>query len=139
MIQVLTNKNNYSFKSADYNSTVLYTYKADIEKIIDGDTVKVNIDLGFNTITTQTLRLRGINAFDIITNAGKDAKEFVISKLENAKTILIKTYRPDKYSRFLADIFYSNIRKRVIKTTNDFNFLNQELLDNNHAVKYYIY
>jgi len=139
IVQVIKNKTNYTFKQTDYDSTALYTYKASIVKIIDGDTIKVNIDLGFNTITAQVLRFRGINAFDLNTKAGKKAKSYVLSKLENNKTILVKTYKPDKYSRFLADIYYADNNDNFIPTTNSLSFLNQELLDNNHAVKYYIY
>jgi hypothetical protein len=43
---------------------VFLFYKAFITKVIDCDTIKTDIDLGFNTKTIQTLRFRGINAFE---------------------------------------------------------------------------
>jgi endonuclease YncB( thermonuclease family) len=139
LIQTSKNKKDYSFQKADFDNSALYTYKAFIVKVIDGDTIKTDIDLGFNTITNQTLRLRGINAFEISTKEGKKAKEFVQERLKNLDFIVIKTYRPDKYSRYLVDLFYSNEYDDLSAIINNGNFLNQELLDNNLAVKYYIY
>ena len=41
----------------------LYTYKVNqVLRVIDGDTMVVSIDLGFNLTLTQTIRVKGINA-----------------------------------------------------------------------------
>jgi endonuclease YncB( thermonuclease family) len=102
----------------------LFTYKAYVERLIDGDTIKAQIDLGFDVWTRQTLRLRGIDAFEIDTKTGRRAKEFVERALKNESFVTIKTTRSDKYDRFLADIFYG---------ANE--YLNQRLLDEKLAVK----
>jgi endonuclease YncB( thermonuclease family) len=64
----------------------------------------------------------------------KKAKEFVQKKLNNVDFIVIKTYRPDKYSRYITDVFYSNEYNDLSSIINNGNFLNQELLENIHSV-----
>jgi endonuclease YncB( thermonuclease family) len=83
----------------------LYTYKGDIERVIDGDTIWVKIDLGFGVSTRQKLRLRGINAPELKTRAGKKAKRFVEEELKAVPSVIVTTTKPDKYDRYLSDIF----------------------------------
>ncbi len=104
----------------------LYTYQAYLDYVIDGDTVVFYVDLGFRTYDRQKLRLRGIDCPEIATPEGKIAKTFIEEKLKRAKIITIKTYRKDKYDRYLADIFVGS--KEI--------FLNQTLLDEKMAVAY---
>jgi endonuclease YncB( thermonuclease family) len=56
---------------------LLYTYKARVLRVLDGDTLEAVIDLGFGVATTQTLRLRGIDCPELVSKDGKEAKEFV--------------------------------------------------------------
>ncbi len=104
----------------------LYTYRAYLDYVIDGDTVVFYVDLGFRTYSRQKLRLRGIDTPELPTPKGKKAKTFVEEILKKPKIITIKTYRKDKYDRYLADIFVGS--KEV--------FLNQMLLDEKLAVGY---
>ncbi len=94
--------------------------------MIDGDTIVFYVDLGFDTYSRQKLRLRGIDTPEIPSPEGKKAKSFVEEKLMRSKIITIKTYRKDKYDRYLADIFVGS--KGV--------FLNQQLLDEKLAAVY---
>lgn len=102
----------------------LYTYQAYVERVIDADTIKVQVDLGFDTWTRQTLRLRGIDAFEVDTKEGKRAKEFVERELKSVPFVTLKSTRDDKYGRYLADVFYAKNQ-----------YLNQSLLDHKFAVK----
>ena len=104
----------------------LYTYRAYLDYVIDGDTVVFYVDLGFRTYSRQKLRLRGIDTPELPTPKGKKAKTFVEEILKKPKIITIKTYRKDKYDRYLADIFVGS--KEI--------FLNQTLLDEKLAVAY---
>ncbi|HDH51566.1 MAG TPA: DUF1016 family protein [Nitrospirae bacterium] len=104
----------------------LYTYRAYLDYVIDGDTIVFYVDLGFRTYSRQKLRLRGIDTPELPTPKGKKAKTFVEEILKKPKIITIKTYRKDKYDRYLADIFVGS--KEV--------FLNQKLLDERFAVGY---
>ena len=95
----------------------LYTYRAYLDYVIDGDTVVFYVDLGFRTYSRQKLRLRGIDTPELPTPKGLKAKTFVEEILKKPKIIMIKTYRKDKYDRYLADIFVeigrASCRERV--------------------------
>lgn len=54
-----------------------YTYHATLEKVIDGDTLLVNFDLGFFISVKEKVRLIGINAPELNTKKGKDAVAFI--------------------------------------------------------------
>ena len=105
----------------------LHTYKAIVEKVVDGDTLLVRIDLGFNVWTSQRIRFRGINTKEM-QNGGEEAKQFVTRKLSEIPFIVIKTYKTDIYGRFVADVFYHpTISKKEDVATRGF-FLNEEIL-----------
>ncbi len=139
VIQSLKRKGIYIIKKIDTPISFLYTYKASIINVIDADTLHVDIDLGFNMRTTQKIRLRGIDAESLSTKSGQEAKKFVISELKDLDFIVIKTYHTDIYSRYLADIFYKKNVNDILSIIDSGNLLNQKLLDNNLAVKYYVY
>jgi len=88
----------------------LYTYTAEIREILDGDTVKAEVALGFGFTTVQKLRLRGINAPELNRRDGERAKAFVEKSLSlhasrPAKKVLIRTHKFDKYDRYLVDVW----------------------------------
>jgi len=60
---------------------LLYTYAADVIKVIDGDTFTAAVELGFGMTTVQTLRLRALDAPEIESAEGREAKEFLEKKL----------------------------------------------------------
>ncbi len=113
-----------------------YTYKAYVLEVLDGDTLWVNIDLGFNAWTTQKIRLKGINTKELQNQQGQNAKEFIEAKLKGCKFIAIKTYWRDKFTRYLADIYYKKRETDFYNLIENGKFLNQELLDEKLAVKY---
>ncbi len=106
----------------------LYTYNASVIRVVDGDTIVARIDCGFNTKIEQILRLRAINAPEIKTPKGEQSKRFVMSKLKRGNQIIVRTSTPDKFGRYLADIFYQGKKGEI--------FLNQELIESNHAEMY---
>ncbi|MFF1711165.1 thermonuclease family protein [Streptomyces sp. NPDC058268] len=57
----------------------MHQYSAKILNIVDGDTVDMEIDLGFEVTTHQRIRLYGINAAEKNTQDGRDARQFVVS------------------------------------------------------------
>jgi len=73
---------------------------------VDGDTLYVDVDLGFKTGVLQYLRLRGIDAPEIDTPEGKKARDFVVRELAKVPYIILTSSRSDKYDRYLADVFY---------------------------------
>lgn len=114
----------------------LYTYKACVVEVIDGDTLRVEIDLGLRAITRQKLRLRGIDAPEIDTAAGRKAKRFVQNILKPCPFIILKTYWSDKYGRYLTDLFYLANQPDAGVVVNEGIFLNQQLLNEGLARSY---
>jgi len=80
--------------------------------------------------------LRGINAKNINSEDGNKAKSFIESKLSACEFIIVKTYWRDKYSRYLADIFYNKDENDFLTALDKSTLLNQQLLDKKLAVKY---
>jgi micrococcal nuclease len=81
-----------------------------ITKVVDGDTIDVDIDLGFSISYSQRLRLAGIDTPESRTTdklektLGLESKEYLKSKFKDAKEIIVKTEKPDsteKYGRIL--------------------------------------
>ena len=90
-------------------AAALYTYKVNqVLRVVDGDTMVVSIDLGFDLTLTQTIRIKGINAPETRTTALKEkarglaAKAFAETWLQG-KRLLVKTTKDDKYGRMLGD------------------------------------
>jgi micrococcal nuclease len=86
----------------------MYTYKAIVQRIVDGDTIIVDIDLGFGVwLREQSVRLSKINAPEIrgaTREAGLVAKDF-LSKLILNKWVQVRTEKgDDKYGRWLATV-----------------------------------
>ena len=128
--QIITSKkqaNGYAVSAANSTEQGFFTYKAFVERVVDGDTLLARIDLGFETRVRQYLRLRGIDAPEISSPEGKKAKAFVERELAAAAYITITSSRSDKYDRYLADVFYGGPDQEI--------FLNQRLLDKGLAVR----
>ena len=106
----------------------LFTYRAGVEKVVDGDTLRVEIDLGFGISLREYLRLRGIDAPEIGTPEGRKAKAFVERALEKSRAVVLTSTRDDKYGRYLADVFYDERGSEA--------YLNQRLLDEGLAERY---
>jgi micrococcal nuclease len=113
-----------------------YTYKAKIVAAYDGDTIDVEVDLGFNITNTIRLRLNRINAPEIRggTTESKalalEARDFVRSLLN--QVIIVKTFKDkkEKYGRYLADVYFFTMREDSC----GFICLNDELVDRGLAV-----
>lgn len=93
----------------------MYEYRVkQILGIVDGDTIDVDIDLGFSVSFTQRVRLAGIDTPESRTKdltekkLGLESKEFLKHSLEGAENVVIRTEKPDsteKYGRILGWLF----------------------------------
>jgi len=124
----------YQIRRADIPPSELYVYKALVERVIDGDTLLCMINAGFHNWTRQRLRLRNINAPEINTPRGKKAKAFIQESLTHCEFVIVKTYKTDKYDRYLADVFYLNGVKYPDVVAAEGRLLNQDLVENHLAV-----
>jgi len=86
----------------------LFTYHGTVLEVVDGDTLWVAVDLGFDTGITQKLRLRGIDAPEVDSTTGQEAKKFLEARFRKSNAILLTTSKSDKYDRYLADIYQGN-------------------------------
>jgi len=112
----------------------MYEYKAKLDRVIDGDTIDVVVDLGFYTKVKERLRLAGIDTPEVYGTKknskeyqkGVEAKEYVEKRLqENNNEMIIKTDKVGKYRRWIAEIILEDSKKT----------LNQELVEKGFAVE----
>ena len=92
-----------------------YVYRIrSVHKVVDGDTIDADIDLGFDISLTKRIRLAGIDTPESRTTdtfekkLGLEVKEWLKEKLKFAKDILIKTELPDsteKYGRIIGHLY----------------------------------
>ena len=93
----------------------VYLYNAEVVKVVDGDTFKINIDLGFEVhIGPKSVRLYGVNTPESRTTnleekkMGLAAKEFTDQWIKKANnTVKIETIldKNEKYGRILARVW----------------------------------
>jgi len=97
-----------------------YFYKATLRRVVDGDTIDVDLDLGFNvSLTNQRIRFYGVNAPESRTRnllekaAGKAAKARLNELLENAD-LHVHSFGKGKYGRILGVLY--NGKKNIFNT-----------------------
>ena len=92
----------------------MYEYRAYVRRVYDGDTITVDIDLGFGmVVTNQKVRLLKINAPEIRGKQrpeGLKSRDALRSKIAN-KWIIIKTKKDKKgkYGRWLAEVWIDDV------------------------------
>jgi micrococcal nuclease len=93
-----------------------------VNNVVDGDTIDVEIDLGFDISFSSRVRLAGIDTPESRTTnkaekvLGLEAKEYVKSKIKDAKEVVIKTEKMDsseKYGRILGWLFLDGSKVSV--------------------------
>jgi micrococcal nuclease len=123
-----------------------YRYDARVLEVHDGDTCKLDVDLGkcirgkdrdfgFHVFIEggrlrlhETFRLFGINAPELKTQAGVDAQEYLRGMLRIGDEVVVFSKRPittEKYGRWLAVIY-------LLDGTN----VNEVMVGTGHAVEY---
>lgn len=114
----------------------MYIYRCKINKVVDGDTVEIDLDLGFNIIlANQKVRMAGIDTPESRTANEEEKKRGMISKKKLAEKLPVGSWQriqtmkadsnDDKFGRILG----------VFIMEDGLN-LNQWLIDNNYAVLY---
>jgi len=86
-----------------------YEYFATANKIVDGDTINLTIDLGFRMTMTANCRLSEINAPEINTEAGKQSKQFLETLIKPGQKYFIQSTGLDKYGRPIVKIFVNDM------------------------------
>ena len=91
----------------------MYQYKVKkINRIIDGDTVDLDIDLGFGVTLSHRVRLKDLNAAETRTlnieekTKGLAAKEWLKKELSREGEWIIETVKDDMYGRILGSLYF---------------------------------
>ena len=123
----------------------MYEYKIhSVDRIIDGDTIDVTIDLGFDILFKTRVRLYGINTPESRTRdleekkRGLAAKERLSEVLNHATHmrhhLILQTKEKGKFGRYLGIIIIQDSRP---DHTEDRTNVNQLLVEEGHAVEYF--
>ena len=110
----------------------MYEYKAVVDRVVDGDTIDVTIDLGFSVWKKMRVRMEGINTPESRTRdleekkRGLAAKDRLIELLgTNDNKFILQSHGVGKYGRCLGELFVEDKN------------INQTLIAEGHAVEYY--
>jgi micrococcal nuclease len=110
-------------------------YVKKVTNVVDGDTIDVDIDLGFDISFSSRVRLAGIDTPESRTLdkaekvLGLESKEYLKSKIKDAKSVVIKTEKMDsseKYGRILGWLFIDGQEVSI----------NQQMIDEGYAWAY---
>jgi micrococcal nuclease len=110
-------------------------YVKKVTRVVDGDTIDVEIDLGFDISFSSRVRLAGIDTPESRTTdkmekaLGLEAKDYLKKQIESAKTVVIKTEKMDsseKYGRILGWVFLDGSEVSM----------NEKMIEDGHAWGY---
>jgi micrococcal nuclease len=115
---------------------IMYEYYVrKVENVVDGDTIDVLIDLGFDILFQSRVRLAGIDTPESRTKdlkekaLGLESKEYLKKHLKDAKSVVIKTEKMDsseKYGRILGWVYING----------DTESLNDKMINDGYAWGY---
>ena len=110
----------------------MYEYSIkNVVRVVDGDTVDVEIDLGFSLTKKERIRLAGIDTPETRTKndeekkLGIDAKEYLTMRLDACENLIVKTEKDGKYGRMLGWLFDDDNRS-----------INRDMVDLGYAWTY---
>ena len=118
----------------------MYTYNATVVKIVDGDTIDAEIDLGFDIKIKKRIRLSGINAPESRTRNLAEKKMGLASKARlkemlegSANEFELESQDIGKYGRGLGKLHISKLsgRETITKVC-----VNDQLIEEGYAVEY---
>ena len=122
---------------------MLYKYRAKVLRIIDGDTMDVDLDLGFDVVLAkQRVRLYGIVTPESRTRDkvekkfGLISKDYVKKRCPVGSKVIIGTHVGDergKFGRILGEVFAIDQETNVIEETS----INRKMINESYAVEYH--
>ena len=116
---------------------MLYTYKATVLKVIDGDTIDLQVSLGFEMYHKARFRLIGVNTPESFgksaCEAGHAAKKFMIDLLPEGTVVIVATKKDkrEKFGRMLCEMYLCDADGKPLTIT-----VNQTLINAGHAKPY---
>jgi len=112
----------------------MYEYSCEVKSVVDGDTVDVILNLGFDIFYKSRVRLYGIDTPESRTRnkdekaRGKMAAAYLEDAINNGNTVVIQTKLKDsrgKYGRVLGNVLVDDVN------------INEQMVDKHLAVKYF--
>ena len=124
---------------------MIYIYKAELIRVVDGDTVDLIVDLGFDTSRRERFRLYGIDAPEMRTKEGKAAKAWLEDAIRPPEAIYVQTIqletkaKRDKYGRFLAVLYreFADVHTKLPERRLALESINSEMIEVGHAKERY--
>jgi micrococcal nuclease len=113
----------------------MYQYKVKVVKVIDGDTVDVDVDLGFSVVLAkQRVRLHGIDTPESRTRDKEEkvrgllSKAFLLALCPIGSTIHLQSHGKGKFGRILGELY---------EVDDDVDSINKKMCDEAFAVPYF--
>lgn len=120
----------------------------EVKNVVDGDTIDVIIDLGFDILFASRVRLAGIDTPESRTTdkaekaLGIEAKEYLKKQLKDAKSVVIRTEKMDsseKYGRILGWVYINgeseSINNKMINDGYAWGYLGETKIKDFDALK----
>lgn len=85
----------------------LYRYRAEVLRVVDGDTFEALIDVGFGMKMQSSVRILGIDAPELKgdTKAAGEVSKEALARLLADRSVRIRTEKPDSFGRALAEVW----------------------------------
>jgi len=122
----------------------MYEYNAVVDRVVDGDTIDVTIDLGFKVWKKMRVRMEGINTPESRTRDLEEKKRGLAAKdrlkeilLYNNNKCILKVSGVGKYGRALATVLVDSLSPLNGKDGITLIDVNKQLIEEGHAVEYH--
>lgn len=89
-----------------------YARKAKVVRVIDGDTVVLDVDLGFYLTVRMSCRLFGIDAPEVVGEtraSGLASRDYLAELLPVGKAVIVDSIKPDKYAGRFDGVIYLSL------------------------------
>ena len=121
----------------------MYEYHAIVDRVVDGDTIDVTIDLGFHTHIKTRVRLEGMNAPESRTRDLEEKERGLAAKNRlqeifeyNRNHCILRVSGLGKYGRALATVFVNNLSPVSKDSSITLVDVNKQMIKEGHAVEY---
>ena len=121
----------------------MYEYKAVVDRVVDGDTIDVTIDLGFKVWKKMRVRMEGINTPESRTRdleekkRGLAAKDRLVEILKyNNNECTLKVSGVGKFGRAIASVYVDTLSPASDKSSMTEINVNKQLIEEGHEVAY---
>lgn len=109
-------------RSLRSDMTPSYVYRAKLNRVVDGDTYEMDVDLGFDVWKRSSIRVRGLFIAEKNTPEGQEAKRVVTELFANAKVVVISTQKDKRggdvqtFARYVADVWLDGVLLSEVMT-----------------------